>query len=85
MPVNPINVQYSLINGVRFGNVEPCNSPNNLCDISASLADSRIDSFDGHLTANSPAVNAGTTSGAPDDDLEGNPRDANPDIGAYER
>lgn len=85
MPVNPVNVQYSLINGVRFGNVEPCNSPNNLCDVPAGLVNGEIDSFDGHLTANSPAIDAGNASGAPGDDLEGNPRDANPDIGAYER
>jgi len=39
---------------------------------------------DYHLTANSPAVNAGTPIGAPSDDLDGAPRDAQPDIGAFE-
>jgi len=39
---------------------------------------------DYHLTAASPAVNAGTTSGAPIDDIDGALRDAQPDIGAYE-
>jgi hypothetical protein len=38
-----------------------------------------------HLQESSPAVNAGSTSGAPSDDVEGHPRDAHPDIGAYER
>jgi Right handed beta helix region/Divergent InlB B-repeat domain len=39
---------------------------------------------DYHLTAGSPAVNAGTTIGAPSNDLDGAPRDAQPDIGAFE-
>jgi hypothetical protein len=38
-----------------------------------------------HLQAKSPAVDAGTAGGAPVDDLEGHPRDATPDIGAYEQ
>jgi hypothetical protein len=36
------------------------------------------------LTAGSPAVNAGTTIGAPSYDIAGAPRDAPPDIGAFE-
>ena len=39
---------------------------------------------DYHLTPASPAVNAGTTIGAPLDDLDGALRDAQPDIGAFE-
>jgi predicted GH43/DUF377 family glycosyl hydrolase len=39
---------------------------------------------DYHLQAGSPAINAGTPSGAPLDDLDGNLRDANPDMGVYE-
>lgn len=84
MPANPFDVQFSLITGVRFGNVTPCPGSHNLCDGNAGLADSSIESFDAHLTANSPAVNAGTAEGAPADDFDGNPRDSRPDIGAYE-
>ena len=40
---------------------------------------------DPHLQAGSPAVDAGSVEGAPSDDAEGRPRDATPDIGAYER
>jgi hypothetical protein len=36
------------------------------------------------LPYNSPAINVGTTTGAPSSDLLGNTRDANPDMGAYE-
>lgn len=36
------------------------------------------------LTAGSPAINAGTVTGAPADDITGAQRDAQPDIGAYE-
>ena len=39
---------------------------------------------DYHLQADSPAINAGTVEGAPTVDLENRPRDAQPDIGAYE-
>ena len=39
---------------------------------------------DYHLQAGSPCINAGTPEGAPSDDIEGNLRDAHPDIGAYE-
>jgi hypothetical protein len=37
------------------------------------------------LQEGSPAVDAGTTAGAPSQDVDGHPRDATPDIGAYER
>jgi len=37
-----------------------------------------------HLNHNSPAIDAGITTSAPTDDLEGRPRDATPDMGAYE-
>ncbi len=40
---------------------------------------------DPHLQAGSPAVNASSVEGAPSDDVEGHPRDDQPDIGAYEQ
>ncbi len=39
---------------------------------------------DYHVQADSPAINAGSAVGAPTTDLENRPRDAQPDIGAYE-
>ncbi|MCR4406693.1 MAG: right-handed parallel beta-helix repeat-containing protein [Anaerolineae bacterium] len=39
---------------------------------------------DYHLQAGSPAIDAGAADGAPTADLENRPRDAQPDIGAYE-
>ena len=42
------------------------------------------DNFDYHLLAMSPAINAGVSEGAPEFDIEGNPREGNVDIGAYE-
>ena len=39
---------------------------------------------DYHLTAGSPAINAGTTIAAPTDDFDGALRDSAPDIGAFE-
>jgi hypothetical protein len=40
---------------------------------------------DYHLQEGSPAIDAGTSEGAPTDDLEGRPRGDQPDLGAYER
>jgi len=40
---------------------------------------------DYHLLEGSPAINGGLTQGAPTDDLEGRPRDAQPGLGVYER
>src|SRR6185369_16442949 len=46
-----------------------------------------IPGSDFHLLASSPAVDTGTSAGAPSSDLDGNPRPvgAGYDIGAYER
>ena len=85
MPANPFVVSYSLITGVRFGNVTPCPGEGNLCDVFSDLTSIIIDAFDAHLQAGSPAINAGSTDEAPADDFTGRPRDATPDIGAYER
>jgi hypothetical protein len=84
MPTNPFVVDYSLITGVGFGNVEPCPGNNNLCDGSSGVMSSAIDSFDAHLTTGSLAIDAGTSNGAPAVDFNNYSRDANPDIGAYE-
>ena len=40
--------------------------------------------FDYHILPGSPLMNAGVAAGAPTTDLDGNPRDASPDIGSYE-
>ncbi|TKK67711.1 hypothetical protein FC093_13245 [Ilyomonas limi] len=45
--------------------------------------DTEKDNFDFHLQPSSPCVNAGAPSGI-NIDLDGNPRDAQPDIGCYE-
>lgn len=39
---------------------------------------------DYHLQEGSPAIDAGSAEGAPTVDLENRPRDAQPDVGAYE-
>jgi predicted outer membrane repeat protein len=41
-------------------------------------------SYDYRLQFGSPAIDAGTPTGAPTTDIEGTPRDAAPDMGAYE-
>jgi hypothetical protein len=42
------------------------------------------DAYGMTLTSDSPAIDAGTTSGAPSDDFDGLARDSKPDMGAYE-
>jgi len=84
MPADPFIVDHSLITGVRFGNVTPCQTNGNLCDVPSGLENTTIDLFDAHLTATSLAINAGTFEEAPNDDFDSNTRFDQPDIGAYE-
>jgi hypothetical protein len=76
-------IDHALIDGLKAV-PEPC-PPDSLCDVSAGLVDPTIGAFDAHLAEGSPAIDAGTTQGAPADDFDGRPRDAQPDIGAYEQ
>ena len=48
------------------------------------LVNETLANLDAHLRAGSPAINSGSAADAPADDLDGRPRDAQPDIGAYE-
>ncbi len=76
------DLDYSVIRHVKEG---ACPGAHRTCgEAPVGLVDEGIDSLDGHLLANSPAIDAGATDGAPSDDVEGAPRDARPDIGAYE-
>jgi hypothetical protein len=86
MPANPFVIDYSLMSqSMNFGNVNPCPGDHNQCDVAdIGLAKSTIDSFNAHLLEFSPAIDAGTTAGAPTRDYAGLPRDNHPDVGAYE-
>ncbi len=81
-PHDPISIKYAIIAGVK-AMPAPC-PDHSLCAVAPGLVDSGIDTFDAHLRADSPAINHGTTEGAPADDFTGGARDAHPDIGAYE-
>jgi hypothetical protein len=85
MPANPFWVSYTLIYGVRFGNVDPCPGEQNLCGVPLGLMSSSINAFDARLRSDSPAINASLADLAPAVDFTGSPRDSLPDIGAYER
>ncbi|MBC7226210.1 MAG: hypothetical protein H5T61_03135 [Thermoflexales bacterium] len=58
--------------------------PGNLCGDPRFVRPAWGEPGDYHLQAGSPAIDAGTANGAPTADLENRPRDAQPDIGAYE-
>jgi hypothetical protein len=80
-PHDPLDVDYSVIHNVKD---DPCPvGPNDICQ-APGLANPAIDTFNARLLSTSPAIDAGTTDGAPADDFAGRPRDAQPDIGAYE-
>jgi hypothetical protein len=75
-------VDYSVIHNVKN---DPCPvGSHDICQ-APGLANPSIDAFNAYLLSTSPAIDAGTTDGAPADDFAGRPRDAQPDIGAYER
>lgn len=80
-PHDPFDDDYSLIVGVKD---DACPGPHDLCGLDPGVVDDGIDSFDAHLEATSPAVDAGSASGTPDFDFDNRARDAQPDIGAYE-
>jgi hypothetical protein len=79
---SPIRWDHVLVNGVK-GMPSPCPAQS-LCGVEPGLADARIGTLNPQLSAGSPAIDAGTTAGAPADDLTGRQRDAHPDLGAYE-
>ena len=81
LPADPADLDYSLFFEVKD---DPCPGEHSVCGVDPRLADRRLDTFDGHLTPGSPAVDAGTPAAAPATDFDGTPRDALPDIGAYE-
>jgi hypothetical protein len=80
-PVSPFDVSYSLIHHVKD---DACPGMNNICGIPPGLANTELDAFDAHLLTESPAIDAGTSDGAPADDFAGRARDGRPDMGAYE-
>ncbi len=81
LPADPTNFLHSLFFEVKN---DPCPGEHPVCGIDPGLVDRSLDTFDAHLTPASPAIDAGTPVSAPVTDLDGVPRDALPDIGAYE-
>lgn len=75
------DIDYSLVTGVQS---DACPGAHHLCGSSPGLVSSSLSAFDAHLLSSSPAVNAGTSVGAPAVDFDNLPRDASPDLGAYE-
>ena len=75
------DADYSLVTGVKD---DACPGTHDICGGSAGLVSTSLAGFDAHLLASSPAIDAGTTAGAPAVDFDGLPRDVRPDLGAYE-
>jgi hypothetical protein len=83
MAADLFTIDHAIIDGLK-GTPDPCPA-DSLCGVPPGVVDASIDGFDAHLAQGSPAVDAGTKQGAPTDDFDGRPRDAQPDLGAYER
>jgi hypothetical protein len=82
---NIYNATAALVNCIVQGGYTPCTAcPNGNGNADPLFVD--LTNFDLHLKYCSPAIDAGTNTGAPPDDLDGNPRPYNgtSDIGAYE-
>jgi hypothetical protein len=80
-PADPFDMDYSVIADVKD---DLCPGPHDICGVSPGLTSTTIDSFNAHLLENSLAIGAGLASVSPLDDFDGNARDPQPDIGAFE-
>ncbi|MFZ2490621.1 MAG: fibronectin type III domain-containing protein [Thermoanaerobaculia bacterium] len=81
-PSDPFDTDYSIAYGVADGTCP--SATHNQCSTDPGVTNSTLSSFDARLTASSPAINTGTSTGAPTTDYAGTARDSQPDIGAYE-
>lgn len=79
---NPVQWDHVLLYEVK-GMPDPC-PVQSLCGIAPGLVDEQIERLNAQLQPGSPAIDAGTTEGAPGEDLRGRARDGRPDLGAYE-
>ena len=78
------DVDYSAVRHVKDNGLG-CPGTHHTCgEAPVGLVNEGVDTFDPHLLSSSPAVNTGTSVGAPTVDFDGLPRDAQPDLGAYE-
>lgn len=75
------DIDYSLIAGVKD---DACLGGHAVCGVQPGLVGESLDAFDAHLLASSPAVDAGTSLGAPIVDFDNLARDGLPDLGSYE-
>ncbi|MGB9723962.1 MAG: choice-of-anchor Q domain-containing protein [Chloroflexia bacterium] len=80
-PTDPVDTDYAVIHNVKE---DPCPvGGHDLCQ-DPRLVNETLAALDAHLQSGSPAIDAGSAADAPADDFTGRPRDARPDIGAYE-
>lgn len=81
LPVDPVDFEFNLVWQVKD---DACPGAASVCGLDPRLADGALASFDAHLRAGSPAIDAGTSAGAPLTDFDGYLRSDPPDLGAYE-
>jgi hypothetical protein len=76
------DIDYSVVRHVKNAD---CPGAHHTCgEAAVGLVNEALGTFDAHLLVTSPARDAGTPVGAPSVDFGGRPRDAQPDIGAWE-
>jgi hypothetical protein len=75
--------QYRIVN-LQFLIVDNTETTITVLGFAMGSAGDSYQIHDHHLQPQSPCIDAGTSPGAPQNDLEGTPRDTTPDLGAYE-
>jgi hypothetical protein len=81
-PDEVLDLNDSIVNQVKA--FENCPGLRVMCGVDPGWVNADLDAFDGHLMPGSAAIDAGQQEGAPEKDLEGTPRQDNPDLGAFE-
>lgn len=81
LPTDPLDMDFNLVWQTKDN---PCPGSKDICNKDPKILNANMDTYNGHLRTGSPAVDRGTTSQAPSEDLDEGDRDPKPDIGAYE-
>lgn len=75
------DADYHFVSGVKD---DACPGQHTVCNVDPGLVSSSLATFDAHLVSTSPVIGFAAKTDAPALDFDSFPRDAAPDLGAYE-